>query len=129
MKPQIILALGRVRAPPDAIVIDYLNSTFWRGMECRRLHSNRPNVLPIGFRAIACLIVASPGCVSHDEMLQTCYGDDPKGGPLWALSSMTAVIASRRSLLAWLGARVSSQSGFGHRLEFLEPRHERTGTI
>ena len=122
MKPQIILALGRVKAPADAIVIDYLNSTFWRGAECRRLHSLRPTVMPIGFRAFACLLVASPGCVSHDEMLQVCYGDDPKGGPLWALSSMAAVISARRDLLTWLGARVSSQSGFGHRLEFLEPR-------
>jgi len=120
VKPQIILALGPVKAPADAIVIDYLNSTFRRGTECRRLHSNRPDVLPIGFRAIACLIVASPGCVSHSEMLQACYGDDPKGGPLWAVSSMTSVINSRRELLTWLGANVSSQSGFGHRLEFVE---------
>ena len=122
MKPQVILALGRVKAPADAIVIDYLNSTFWRGFECRRLHSVRPDVQPIGFRAIACLIVASPASISHDDMLHAVYGDDPKGGPLWALSSMTSVINSRRNLLAWLGARVSSQSGFGHRLEFLEPQ-------
>jgi hypothetical protein len=119
VKPQIILALGRVKAPADAIVIDYLNSTFWRGAECRRLHSTRPKVMPIGFRAIACLIVVSPGCISHDEMLRACYGDDPKGGPLWAISSMTSVINSRRELLTWLGARVASQRGFGHRLEFL----------
>jgi hypothetical protein len=120
VKPQIILALGPVKAPADAIVIDYLNSTFRRGTECRRLHSNRPDVLPIGFRAIACLIVASPGCVSHDDILQAVYGDDPNGGPIWAVSSMTSVISSRRDLLTWLGARVSSQRGFGHRLEFVE---------
>lgn len=122
MKPQIILALGRVKAPAEAIVIDYLNSTFWRGFECRRLHSVRPDVIPVGFRAISCLVVASPASISHDDMLQAVYGDDPKGGPLWALSSMTSVINSRRNLLAWLGARVSSQSGFGHRLEFLKPQ-------
>ena len=122
MKPQIILALGRVKAPPDAIVIDYLNSTFWRGVECRRLHSVRPDVMPIGFRVIACLIVASPGCVSHSDMLQAVYGDDPSGGPIWATSSMSSVINSRRVILTWLGARVSSQRGYGHRLEFLEPQ-------
>lgn len=58
--------------------------------------------------------------VSHEEIFDACYGDDPNGGPDHGTKSICVQICKWRHKLASVGLKVVSDFGVGYRMVWLE---------
>ena len=121
--PRIILSIGKVTVPGDAIIVDFRHKAIWYRDICvlcwKVIDHSR---LQTRFMAIACLLSAYPNMVSHEEMIEFVCGDAVDGGPEQIKNSITAVLSNGRKQLAFLGFKLMTEWGRGHRLELLAQR-------
>lgn len=129
MKPSIILSLGRPQSPPpNSIVVDFKNRCFWRNGLSRPKSSRagRPSIYgPAPFRLMAFLLIRAQSYVTHAEISEYLWGDDPTGGPENTQNYVAKRIEIMRSrsyktppLMTWLGCHVICEAQRGIMLDF-----------
>lgn len=114
MRPQIILARGRIAAPTGSILVDFHNGCF---VKDGVIAPNRPVGVTVRFRVIA-LLLSVPYKISYDDLAEALWGDDPDGGPSKAPDNYVSVVLNhfkfnhptegRMRVRDWLGFEVRS---------------------
>ena len=102
MKPRIILALGNVKAPPDAIVIDLKNGTFWIDGQKFARHKCSPN--SSRFKIISTVLIA--GLIDRIDLADAVFGDREDGGPDDLLNYFGSTFGLTKPLQRWLGVKI-----------------------
>lgn len=99
------------RKDPGAVVVNVKRREIWHGDRVAEFHR-----APTQFRAAAAMVVRRGSLLTHLDLIEALYGDDPNGGPLWAPQAVSKWGCHVRRRLRPLGLLQQTIYGHGVRL-------------